>query len=111
MDDTLPIYNGLTAEATLYASIDVLHVHTGARHSALEGHTTFTAKGLLVLVTCAIQRLALLAEEEKVPVDASILEDLIESFSFSEVSKKSLASRLCTVLCDINNDKSTLLEI
>jgi hypothetical protein len=37
MDDTLPIYKGWTAEATLYVSIDVLQFHTGARHSALEG--------------------------------------------------------------------------
>jgi len=63
------------------------------------------------LVACAIQRLALLAEEEEIPIDASVLEDLVKSLSFIEVSKKSLASRLCTVLCDTNNDKSTLLEV
>ena len=64
-----------------------------------------------MLITCALQRVALKAEEEEVPLDTSVLEDLIESFSFSEISKKSLAARLCTVLCDTNIDKSTLLEI
>ena len=63
------------------------------------------------MVACAIQRLALLAEEEEVPVDASVLEDLVESFSFSEISKKSLSSRLCIVLFDTNSNKLTLLEV
>jgi hypothetical protein len=62
-------------------------------------------------VAYAIQRLALLAEEEEISIDASALDDLVESFSFSEVNKKTPASRLCTVLCDTNSDKSTLLEI
>jgi hypothetical protein len=111
MDDTLPRYKGWAAEASLYVSIDVLQVHTGARHSALEGHTPVTATALLVLVACALQRLALLAEEEEPPIYLSIIEDFIESFSFSEIANKSLAARLCTVLCDTHSDRSTLLEV
>ncbi len=34
----------------------------------------------------------------------------MESFSFSEIKKRSLAAKLCTVLCDTVSDKTTLLE-
>jgi hypothetical protein len=92
----------LTAEATIYVSIDVLLVNTGARHSALEGRTVVTARALLVLVACAFQSLALLSEEVEIPLDHFTLEDLIESFSFSEISKRSLKAHLSTILCDTN---------
>jgi hypothetical protein len=39
------------------------------------------------------------------------MEDLVESFSFNEIKKRSLAAKFCTVLCDTVNDKTTLLEI
>jgi len=54
MDDTFPRYKEWAAEATLYVFIDVLQVHTGARHSVLEGDTTVDARVLLVLVVCAL---------------------------------------------------------
>ncbi len=44
-------------------------------------------------------------------IDPNTLEDLVESFSFSEISNKSLASRLCTILCEANTDKRTHLGI
>ncbi len=88
----------------MYVSIDVLVVIPGARLSALEGHTAITARALLVLVACALQRLALLSGEAKIPLDHSTLEDLIESFSFSEIRKRTMSTRLCTVLCDTKND-------
>ena len=88
----------------MYVSIDVLVVIPGARLSGLEGDTAVTARALLVLVACALQRLALLSGEAKIPLDHSTLEDLIESFSFSEISKRTMAARLCTIFCDTNND-------
>ena len=43
--------------------------------------------------------------------DPTVLEDLVESFSFNETKKKSLAAKFSTVLCDTVSDKTTLLEI
>jgi hypothetical protein len=82
-----------------------------AHHSALEGDTAATARDLLVLVACALHRQALVSEGEEIPLDPAVLEDMIESFSFSEISRRFVIARLCTVLCDTNNDKSTLLDI
>ncbi len=39
-----------------------------------------------------------------------ILADLAESFSFSEVRKRTLQSRFCSVLCDTTSDQDTLLS-
>jgi hypothetical protein len=111
MDDTFPRYKERATEATLFISINVLKVYAVARHSALEGHTTVTARALPVLVAFVLQRLAILAKEAKTPLDPTVLEDLIESFSFNKIIKRFLAARLCIVLCDMNSDKSTLLEI
>jgi len=111
MDDAFRIYKVWAAEATLYVTIDVLLVNTGARHSALEGHTAANAQDLLVLVACALQRLAFLSEEEEIPLDPTVLGDPIESFSFSKISKRSLAAHLCTAHCDMNNTMLNLLHI
>ncbi len=35
----------------------------------------------------------------------------MESFSFSEIKKRSMAAKFCTVLWDTVSDKTTLLEI
>ena len=40
-----------------------------------------------------------------------VLEELVESFSFREIKKRSLAARHCTVLCESVSDKTTLMEI
>ena len=41
-------------------------------------------------------------------IDMDILVNVVESFSFSEVRKRSLAQRFCFVLCENGNDKDTL---
>ena len=42
--------------------------------------------------------------------DLSTIEKLAESFSFSEIQKKALQTRLCSVLCETVNDKDALLS-
>ena len=58
------------------------------------------SRGLLVVVSCALQHLAFLEEESPSAPNPSVLEDLVESFSFGEVKKRSLAAKFCTVLCE-----------
>jgi hypothetical protein len=36
--------------------------------------------------------------------------DFVESFSFNEVRKRTLASRFCSALCETITDKDTLLN-
>ena len=55
--------------------------------------------------------MAHIADEEESTLDPSIQDDLVESFSFSETKKKSLAAEFCTVLCDTVSAKTTLMEI
>jgi hypothetical protein len=88
MDDTLPRYKAWETEASLFVTIDVLRDHTGTRHASLEGHTAVAARGLLILVTCAIHYLAHIAEETESTLDPTTLEDLVKSFSFIETRKK-----------------------
>ncbi len=57
VEDTLPRYQAWEAEATAAVIIDVMDNHTGIRYPALEGHTTVAARGLLVVVACALQHL------------------------------------------------------
>ena len=111
MDDTLPRYKAWETEASLFVTIDVLDNHTCIRHAALEGHTAVAVSGLLVIVTCAVHILADTAEDRESTLDPTTLEGLVESFSFSEIRKKSLVPKFCTFLCDTVNDKTTLLEI
>jgi hypothetical protein len=111
VDDNLPRYKTWETEASLYVSIDVLDHHTGIRYSALKGHTAVAARGLLVIVACALHHLAHTIDDEGSTLNPATLEDLVESFSFTETKKKSLAAKFCTVLCDTVNDKTTLLEI
>jgi len=111
MNDTLSRYKAWETEASLFITIDVLDSHTRIRHAALEGHTAAAARGLLVFVACAIHRITHTSEETESTLDPTTLEDLVESFSFTEIGKKSLAAKNCTALCDTVNDKTTLLEI
>ena len=69
------------------------------------------ARGLLVLVACALRHLAHTAKGEGSNLDPTTPEDLVESFSFGETKKKNLAVKFCTVLCGTVRDKTTLLEI
>jgi hypothetical protein len=109
VDDSLPRYKAWEGEASLTVTINVLDHHTGVRHPALEAHTAVAARALLVVTACALQHLAQ-SEEDLGDLDPGVLEDLVESFSFSEVKKRSLSARHCTVLCDTVSDKTTLLE-
>ena len=84
MDGTLPRYKTWETETSLFVSVDVLDNHTGVRHVALEGHTATVARGLLVLVACALHHLAQNDEDSWSTPDPTVLEDLVESFSFSE---------------------------
>jgi len=111
MDDTLPRYKAWETETSLFVTMDVIDNHTGIRHAALEGHTAEATRELLVLVTCAIHHLAYTAEETESTLDPTTLENLVESFSFSETRKKSLAAKCCTVLYDRVNDKTMLVKI
>jgi hypothetical protein len=58
VDDTLPRYKAWGTEASFFVTIDVLDNHNGIRHAALEGHTAVVARGLLVLVACALHHIA-----------------------------------------------------
>ena len=58
VDDTLLRYKAWKTEASLFVSIDVLDNHTGVRHAALEGHTAVAARGLVVMVACALHHVA-----------------------------------------------------
>ena len=58
VEDTLPRYQAWEAEATAAVIIDVMDNHTGIRYPALEGHTPVAARGLLVVLACALQQLA-----------------------------------------------------
>jgi len=111
VDDNLPRYKTWETIASLFVSIDVLDHHTRVRHSALEGLTAVAARVFLVIVACALHHLAHSADDEGSTLDPATLEDLVESFSFSETKKKSLAAKFCTVLCDTVSDKTTLLEV
>jgi len=43
-------------------------------------------------------------------MDMGLLADIAESFSFSEIRKRTLQSRFCSVLCDTTSDHDTLLN-
>jgi hypothetical protein len=43
-------------------------------------------------------------------MDLDILAHLAESFSFSEIRKRTLQSRFCSVLCETTSDQDTLLN-
>ena len=57
IEDTLPRYQAWEAEATAAVIFDVMDNHTGIQYPALEVHTTVAARGLLVVVACALQHL------------------------------------------------------
>ena len=63
--------------------------------------------GLLFVVTCALQHIGQSEEEHDPPLDQDVIEELMES----EIKKRSLAAKHCTVLCESANDMTTLLEI
>ena len=68
-------------------------------------------RGLLVVVACALQHLGQSEEVHDPPIDQGVIEELMESFSFSEIKKRSLEAKYCTILCESVSDKTTLLEL
>ncbi len=72
--------------------MDILTHHDGIRHSGLEGQSSTTARGLLVLVACMLHQF--LHNPPSIhEVDMEALSDLDESFFFSEIRKYTLQSR------------------
>jgi hypothetical protein len=53
-DATVPKYGPWYKECSLFVAIDVVTNNTGAKSSALEGHTATAARGLLVVVAYAL---------------------------------------------------------
>jgi hypothetical protein len=95
--------------ASLFVVVDIFTNHDGLRLSGFEEHCSSTAMGLVVLIAYGLQQFF------KVPppghmVDLDALAILAKSFSFSEVRKRTLQSRLCSVLCDTTSDQGTLLN-
>jgi hypothetical protein len=99
-EDTVLKYSEREARASLCVAIDILSHNDGIRHSGFEDQTQETFRGLLGLMACAIQY--------DLAVDPGTIENLAESFSFVEIQKNSLQTRLCSVLCDTVIDKDIL---
>ena len=88
-EDSAPKYADWWACAPLFVAIDILTHADGIRHSGFEGEPEKTARGLLVLVACALQYLH--KREDTYPcADSSTIEELAESFLFSEIQKRTL---------------------
>ncbi len=70
-------------------AINILTYVDGIRRSGLEGEPEETARGLLVLVACALQYLHKKRTIDP-NIDSSTIEELAESFSLSEIQKRTL---------------------
>ena len=108
-DVSAPKYVDWEACASLYVGIDILTHNDGIHHSGLEGQSSSTARSLLVLIACRLQQL-LRHPPPNPELDMGTLADLAESFSFSEIRKRTQQSRFCSVLCDTTSDQDTLLN-
>ena len=95
--------------ASLYVAVNILTHHDGIRHSGLEGRSSTTARGLCVLIACTLQQFLQNPPPDHT-VDTEALSNFVDSFSFSEVRKRTLQSRFCSVLCDTTSDQDTLLN-
>jgi hypothetical protein len=73
-------------------AIDILTHADGIRHSGFEGEPEVTARGLLVLVAYVLQYLHK-REDEDPTANSSTFEELAESFSLSEIQKRTLQTR------------------
>jgi hypothetical protein len=90
-------------------AVDVLTHHDGVRHSGFEGQPSSTTRGLLVLIVCILQQL-LYNPPPHHEVDMEDLSELADNISFSEIRKRSLQSRFCSVLCETTSDQDALLN-
>ena len=86
-EDSAPKYADWEACAFLFVSIDILTFNDGIRHSGFEWEPVETAKGLLVLVACALQYLHKSGTTDP-NTDLPTIEDMADSFSFSEIHKR-----------------------
>jgi hypothetical protein len=89
-------------------AVDIL-TNDDIRHSGLEEQFSTTKRGLLVLIACRLQQFL-----HNLPPDHSVdkqtLSELAESFSFSDIRKRTLQSRFYSVLCDTIGDHDTMLN-
>jgi hypothetical protein len=106
-EDTVWRYSEWEASSSLYIAIEIVTHNDGIRHSGFELQTSETARGLLVVVACAVQYLHQTGCEDPA-VDPHILEELAESFSFAEIRKRTLQTRFCAVICETGSDRDTL---
>ena len=88
-DDTTPRYSEWEACASLYVAVGILTHHDGIRHSGLEGQSSITAKGLLVLIAYKLQQFLQNPSPDH-EVDMEVRSDLDDGFSFSEIRKRTL---------------------
>ena len=88
-DDTAPKYTDWAACASLFVAIDILTHNDGIRKSGFEGQSVEIARGLLVMVACALQYLHKTGTTEP-NTDPSTIEDLAGSFSFSGIHKRTI---------------------
>jgi len=89
MEDSAPKYADWEACVPLFVAIDILTHNDKIRHSGIEGESLETAIGLLVLVVYALQYLHKSGTKDP-NIDPSTVEDLVESFSFNEIQKKTM---------------------
>ena len=108
-EDTSPRYTDWEACASLFVAVDILTHHYSVRHSDLEGQSSVTARGLLVIIACTLQQM-LQNPPPNHHLDLDSLADIVESFSLSEIRKRILQSRFCSVLYDTTSDQDTLLN-
>jgi len=107
-EESAPRYADLES-CVIFVAIDILTHNDDIRHSGFKGETIETARGLLVLVACALQYLHK-TQRADYTFDPSSIEDLAGSFSFSEIRKRIMHTRLSSVLCDTIDNKDTLLN-
>ena len=90
-------------------AIDILTHNDGIRHFWFEGEPVETARGLLVLVACALQYIRESGAANP-NTDPSTIEDLADIFLFSEIHKRTLQTKFCSVFYETVSDKDTLLS-
>jgi len=73
-------------------AVVILTIHDGIQHSGFEGQSSATARGLLVLIACELKHF-LQAPPPGHAVDLETPVGLADSFSFSEVHKRTLQSQ------------------
>jgi hypothetical protein len=86
-EDSAPKYAEWEAYASLFVAIDILTYADSIQHPGFEGEPEETARGLLVLVACALQYLHKRGGGDP-NANSSTIEELADSFSFGEIHKR-----------------------